>query len=196
MGSGDIAPPFLTSALDEADCSVSPPGFSTPGETDLHLYFRRIGLQNRKNKTPLDNICTSLWRAALCIRMGYKPTVRDSRIIPCCLVSNCVTEQRTAQISTFDCSSALLWLSINLKPQVRWIFPYQSALQKMQRWRECFVLVRRWFESWTKHQLCWGNSWFFSFFQANGILKQMSASFLNNFQFPVGNHPLISVDAR
>jgi hypothetical protein len=88
MGSGDIALPFLTSALDEAECSVSPLSFSTPGEIDLHLYFLRIDLQNCKNKTPLDNTCMSLWSAALCIRMGYKPTAWDPRMIPCCLEPN------------------------------------------------------------------------------------------------------------
>jgi hypothetical protein len=135
MGSGDTAPPFLTSALDGGDWSVSRAGFSTSGKIGLHLYFRRTGLQNRKNKTPLDStlVRTSLLCTVLYIRMGYKPRARDSRVVPCCLAANCVNEQRTAQISTFDCSAALLWLSINLKPQVRWILPYQSALQKMQR---------------------------------------------------------------
>jgi hypothetical protein len=55
-GSGGIAPPFLTSALDGGEWSASRPGHFTPGEiaTDTHWIGgwvdRRVGLDAVENR--------------------------------------------------------------------------------------------------------------------------------------------------
>jgi hypothetical protein len=44
MGSGGIAPPFLASALDEGEWSVSGPGRFTPGEITPITHWIGVGL--------------------------------------------------------------------------------------------------------------------------------------------------------
>jgi hypothetical protein len=61
--SGGIAPPFLTSALDEGEWSVSRPGLFIPGEIDPRypLDRRLVGPDNRSGRYEEEKNLTFAW---------------------------------------------------------------------------------------------------------------------------------------
>jgi hypothetical protein len=93
-GSGGIAPPFLTSALDGCELSTSHPGCLTPGESIPYPFDKRLGGPQSqsehggemKNLAPARNQTPVIQPVACCNTDRAIPTPKNRRHASKCYI--------------------------------------------------------------------------------------------------------------